>query len=152
SIEPRLNQVFAPILAIATDEKTKADLLELARAYHRDLLVDRSQESEAKVLEVIRDLRAAGEALTLKEIVSWFTERHADEYERKITPKWVGWIVRKRLHLQTVRRNGGFGIADEELASLPILFDRYGVTPPAEAGTASTQEETPVAPLSDQSP
>src|SRR5688572_18600396 len=43
-IEPRLSQVFAPLLAIIDDQKTRQDLRTLARSYNRDLITDRSQE------------------------------------------------------------------------------------------------------------
>lgn len=34
------------------------------------------------------------------------TERHGQEYDRPITDRWVGAIVRKRLNLRTYKSNG----------------------------------------------
>ena len=130
SIEPRLNQIFAPLLCIVTDPKTREDIRNLAREYNREIIADRGMETEAKVLEIIRDLLAAGEKLGIKEITSWFQDRFADDYDRKITTKWIGYIVRKRLRLQTRKSHGVFVVlaARERLGQ---LFCKYGVADPA---------------------
>ena len=58
-----------------------------------------------------------------------FTQRHGREYER-ITPKWIGTIIRKRLHLRTHKSSHGvFVISPEELKKLPTLYEIYGVMP-----------------------
>ncbi len=127
TIEPRLNQVIAPLLAIVGDEKTRAELRDLARRFNAELVAERGQGIEAQVLEVIRDLRAAGTALTVKAIADWFADRHADEYDRKVTPKWIGTVIRNRLHLKTERQRDGFTLAAGTDAALRHLFERYGI-------------------------
>jgi hypothetical protein len=58
-----------------------------------------------------------------------FTHRHGRDYER-ITPKWIGTIIRKRLHLRTHKSSHGvFVISPEELKKLPVLYEKYGVMP-----------------------
>jgi hypothetical protein len=58
-----------------------------------------------------------------------FTHRHGRDYER-ITPKWIGTIIRKRLHLRTHKSGHGvFVISPEELKKLPVLYEKYGVMP-----------------------
>ncbi len=127
SIEPRLNQVVAPLLAIVGDDATRAELRDLARRFNADLVADRGQGTEAQVLEVIRDLRAAGTELTVKAIADWFADRHGEEYERKITPKWIGTVIRYRLHLKTEKRHGVFMVAAQTGPVLEHLFERYGI-------------------------
>src|SRR5437868_9464951 len=56
SIEPRLNQIFVPLLSIVSDEQTREDLRELARRYNRELIVERGMDMEAQILEIIREL------------------------------------------------------------------------------------------------
>ncbi len=127
AIEPRLNQVIAPLLAIVGDEKTRAELRDLARRFNADLVAERGQGIEAQVLEVIRDLRASDEPLTVKAIADWFADRHADEYDRKVTPKWIGTLIRHRLHLKTERRRDGFALAEPAVPVINHLLERYGI-------------------------
>ena len=130
NIEPRLNQVFAPLLAIIEDAKAQDDLRELARKYHREMIADRSADMEAQVLEIIRDLLDSGDfKLSVKDITNWFVDRHGEEYERKITAKWIGNIIRRKLALKTQKSHGVFVIAPQEVSKLPRLYEKYGITP-----------------------
>lgn len=127
SIEPRLNQIFIPLLSIIEDANARQDLRDLARGYNREMVTDRGMDTEAQVLQVIHDLREAGESLALKAITSWFADRHGEELERKVTPKWIGYLIRKRLHLKTYKSNGVFVIQPDQGALLERLFLRYGI-------------------------
>ena len=128
TIEPRLNQIFVPLLSIIEDPKAREDLQELARRYHREIISDRGMDMEAQILEVIRDLLASQEStLSMKDITSWFVDRHGEDYERKVTPKWIGSIIRKKLRLKTHKSNGVYIIPIAEMPKLKLLFERYGV-------------------------
>jgi hypothetical protein len=127
TIEPRLNQIFIPLLSIIDNGQARKDLRDLARGYNREMLTDRGMDMEAQVLQVIRDLREAGEPLALKGITSWFADRHGEEYDRKITPKWIGYIIRKRLHLKTHKSNGAFVIEADQKSLIERLFRKYGI-------------------------
>lgn len=133
AIEPRLNQIFMPLLRLVDDPHMRAELQELARRYNRELVVDRGMDAEAHLLEIIRDMLASDDcaALSVKEVTSWFVERHGAEYDRKITPKWVGGLIRRRLGLRTQKTGGVFAIPREEEPKLSRLFARYGVEPRA---------------------
>lgn len=126
TIEPRLAQVFAPLLAVAQDETVREELLSLARSYHEDLLEERGVSLEAKLLEVIADLQKEDRPLAIGEIAAWFADRHGEDYER-VTPKWVGGLVRKRLRLKTRKSNGVYVIAETEGRKLRRLYERYGL-------------------------
>jgi len=129
AIEPRLNQVFVPLLSIIEDEKARADIRELARRISRELREDRGMDTEAQILEIIRDMIAAGEArLSVQDITSWFTDRHGADYERKITTKWVGYIVRRKLALKTQKSHGVFVIPPSEEVKLDRLYEKYGIS------------------------
>ena len=69
---------------------------------------------EAQVLEIIQELRESPYAdhLSIKEITERMSERHGDDFERKVTPHWIGYIVRRKLGLKTYRRSGSYRIAD----------------------------------------
>jgi len=130
NIEPRLNQVFAPLLAIIEDAEARADLHELARKYNREMIADRSSDMEAQILEIIKDLIASGDSrLSVKDITNWFVDRHGEDYERKITSKWVGHVIRRKLALKTQKSHGVFVIPPEEVPKLTQLYEKYGITP-----------------------
>lgn len=142
SLEPRLNQVFAPLLSLVQDESTRLELQGLARRYNEALLVERGMDTEAQVLEIIRDMLVQGTGrLPIKDIATWFADRYGDEYERKVTAKWIGWVIRKRLRLATEKSHGVFVIAESEASKLDRLFERYGVN--KEDATVSTDVPPP---------
>ena len=129
AIEPRLNQIFIPLLSIIDDPAARNDLRELARAYNREMIADRGLETEAHILEIIRDKLVSPyeTRLSVKDITSWFIDRHGTEYEKKITTKWIGWIIRKKLGLKTQRQNDGYAIEETEMPKLQRLYERYGL-------------------------
>ena len=129
TIEPRLNQIFVPLLSIVDDPAARAELKELARQYHGDMVTERGMDLEAQVLEVIRDLLVSDsvEPLSVKDIAAWMADRHGSEYQRPITARWIGSVVRTRLRLRTVRRHGVFIVPMEELPKLLSLYEKYGL-------------------------
>jgi hypothetical protein len=129
AIEPRLNQVFVPLLSIIEDPEAREELQELARRYNRELIAERGLDTEAQVLEIIRDMLASPfeTRLSVKDIMSWFVDRCGADYERKITTKWIGWIIRKRLGLKTERGRDGYIISVAEKGKLPRLYEKYGL-------------------------
>lgn len=128
-IEPRLNQVFVPILSIVDDENVREQLKELARRYQHDLVNDRGMTTEAQLVGVIDELLllADGPRLSVKEITEKFIEQYAAEYEKKVTNKWIGGILRKRLGLKPQRVHGTFVIPLEDLPRLNRLREKFGL-------------------------
>lgn len=141
TLEPRLNQIFVPLLSVIEDERAREDLRVLAREVNRQAIEERGIRVEAQVLEVIRDMGARGARLAVKEIASWFADRHGEDYER-VTPRWIGSILRKRLQLKTRRgTGGGFVVAESERPKLGLLFQKYGIE--AVAGGPEPEESRP---------
>ena len=129
-IEPRLNQIFMPLLSIVDDPTARGELRQLARRYHGELVTSRGMDMEAQVLEVIRDMLASPNepALSVREITQWFADRHGTEYQRPITPKWIGSVIRSRLRLRAQKSHGVFVIPREELPKLKRLYERYDLS------------------------
>jgi hypothetical protein len=88
------------------------------------------EDLEAQVLEVIQDLRESPYAngISIKEIAERVGERYGDDFERKVTPHWIGSVVRRRLGLKTEKRHGSYMIAATEGAKLTRLLEKYGIT------------------------
>lgn len=129
SVEPRLNQVFVPLLSVIDDPATRRELRDVARRYHREIVSERAMDTEAQVLEVISDLAAVPESsrVSVGDVTHLFTERHGEDYDRKVTSKWIGMILRRRLGLRPQKSHGTFVLPPEELAKLALLRERYGL-------------------------
>lgn len=129
SVEPRLNQVFVPLLSVIDDPDTRRELQDVARHYHREIVSERAMDTEAQVLEVISELAGGPDVprVSVGDVTRLFTERHGEDYERKVTSKWIGTIIRRRLGLRPHKSHGTFVISPEDLARLPVLRERYGV-------------------------
>src|SRR2546426_692319 len=129
SIEPRLAQIFVPLLSVIEDAGAREALRQVAREYHKELVADRGMDMEAQVLEIIGELQNStyGEGLSIKEIANRFIEQHGEDFERKVTPHWIGHIVRRKLQLKTERRREGYVIAVGEESKLARLFEKYGI-------------------------
>ena len=141
TLEPRLNQIFLPLLSIIEDESAREKIRAVARQYQREMISDRGLGTEAQVLEVIQDLIVLdGERpLPIKDITTRFAEVYGDEYQRKVTAKWIGFYVNKRLRLKGSRTRDGYVIPLSENPRLDQLFEKYGLSDSTQTQADSTQ-------------
>jgi len=51
-----------------------------------------------------------------------------EDFERKVTPHWIGRVVRRKLGLKTEKRHGSYVVAATEGPKLARLFEKYGVS------------------------
>ena len=129
TLEPRLNQIFAPLISIISDPNIRRELWEVARERQQEIVADRSMDVEAQLLEVIRDLERQQSKLAIGEITAAFIHRFGKECERRVTSKWIGFIVRRRLNiLKTHKNNGVYVISFTEQEKLRRLYEKYGLT------------------------
>jgi hypothetical protein len=131
AVEPRLNQVFVPLLSVIEDLAVQADLRALMHRYHRDLVQDRTMDTEAEVVAIVDELLRSVETgqVAVREITARFIERHGEDYERKVTPRWIGSILRRKLGLHPERRHGTFVIPPSEFPKVERLREKYGIEP-----------------------
>ena len=54
-------------------------------------------------------------------------ERYGVEYERPITNRWVGSILRKRLNIRTYKSHGVYVVPMQERSKIELLCTRFGV-------------------------
>ena len=132
-----------PLLSVIEDAATRAELRAIARRYHQELVTDRSMETEAQVLEIVDELATAPDEprVTVKDVTARFSERHAEDYERKVTTKWIGSIIRRRLGLKAVKSQGTFVIPVPELTKLARLREKYGFGEGAASETAQAEPQ-----------
>jgi len=127
-LEPRLRQIFGPLVAVISDPTDRQRVISYISKLNEDIVDERSEAAEAQVLQVIRDLVATPDArLAIQDITREFLRRHGDEYERRVTPRWIGSLVRRRLGLKLSRSTGMFTLGPEDVTQLAALYKRYGV-------------------------
>jgi hypothetical protein len=137
-LEPRLQQIFGPLVSVISDVSAREKVVAMIRKYNEDLVEERSEAAEAQVLSVIRELVARPDSrLAIQDITTEFIRRYGDEYERRITPRWVGSLVRRRLGLRPSRNTGVFALGPEEVVRLASLYKRFGLE-----STETVEEET----------
>src|SRR5207245_6067773 len=80
-------------------------------------------------LEIMHDMAHSRfeTRLSMRDITGWMIARHSMDYERKITSKWIGNILRKKLNLRLQKSDGLLSIPFSEKPKLERLFERYGV-------------------------
>jgi hypothetical protein len=127
-IEPRVMQVFAPLLAIVDAPVDRERIAERARQASRIIRAERSASVEAQLLDIIWELRTDAEPLSVKLIAERFAERYGVDYRRPITPRWIGGQLRSRLSLTPVKIHGVFLIAATDELRLAALFGRFGLS------------------------
>ena len=87
-------------------------------------------------MEIIQELQSVsdGAGIAIKEIASRSIEQHGEDFEREVTPHWIGRIVRRKLQLRTERRREGYVIAVGEESKLARLFEKYGIATTDDGG------------------
>ncbi len=130
SLSPRLNQILIPLLSIIEDEKLREEIRVTVRSFDQKLYAERSSSIEAGVLEVLKDLYQQGKenSIPVSEVTTIFTERFSAEYERPITARIIGGVLRKRLRLTTYKSHGVYVLPATEKTKVDELCIRYGVT------------------------
>ena len=132
-IEPRLNQILLPLMSVVADDKLRSELRAMALEAQLNLVADRGLLVEAQVLEILAELIAGSQrpVVPVADIATGLIERYGDEYDRPITNRWVGSVLRKRLNIRTYKSHGVYVVPMQERSKIELLCKRYGVDPDA---------------------
>ncbi len=126
--ENRIAQIYRPLLALTHDEETRNIIIRYAQKSQSFLKAFRSHSVEEQVLGIIADLLKKNRTpLSVKAITQLYQSRYGKEHIKPITPKWIGTIIRSKLHLNTVKSNGVYIIDNSERTKLQALFERYDI-------------------------
>ena len=128
-IEPRLNQILLPLMSVVADDKLRSELRAMALEAQLNLVADRGLLIEAQVLEILAEVivRSERPVVAVADIVAGLIDRYADEYDRPITNRWVGSILRKRLNIRTYKSHGVYVVPMQERPKIELLCRRYDV-------------------------
>jgi hypothetical protein len=129
SLSPRLNQILVPLLSIIDDERLQDEVRDSVKSFDQDLYAERSASAEAGVLEILAEvLSEPGRAsIPVAEVTIAFIGRFGQEYDRPITNRFIGGILRKRLRLSTYKSHGVYVVPVTEKPKVEQLCIRYGV-------------------------
>lgn len=128
-LSPRLNQILVPLLSIIDDEAVRNDIRRAARSLDAQLRAERSAMPEAQLLEVLEQAFASttDERVWVADVTRCFAERFGADYERPITNRYVGSLLRKRLRIATYKSHGTYAVARTEREKLRVIAKRYGL-------------------------
>ncbi len=126
-VEARVGQVFAPLLSIVKDAEARDRIRTLARGHTGAIRAERSASIEAQLLAIILEMRRENVALSIKEMADRFAERYGADFQRPVTPRWIGSQLRRRLSLIPVKSHGIFTIPSTQLGRIQSLIERFEV-------------------------
>ena len=132
TLSSRTNQILVPLLSLVEEDGLRIRIRDAARTLEERARGERSDIPEALVLEVLQGLLGEQDTLTalpVQSITRALIERFGSEFERPITHRYVGSLIRTRLHLPTYKRRGVFVIplSDAVREQIRELCGRFGV-------------------------
>ena len=135
SLSPRLNQILVPLLSIIDDEGLRHELRNSVKSFEQELYAERSASSEGSIVEVLAELLAdnPNPNIAVSEITGAFIARYGEDYERPVTNRFIGGILRKRLRLLTYKSNGVYVLPTSEKDKVDQLCVRFGIAKPSPA-------------------
>lgn len=131
-LSARTNQILTPLCSLVEEGGLRAKIRQAASALDAQVKADRADIPEALVLEMIHGLvmqDEAREVIPVQVITGLMRDRFASEFERPISNRYVGSLVRTRLHLPTYKRKGIYVIplTQPVREQLNELYLRFGV-------------------------
>jgi hypothetical protein len=104
----------------------RSELRGIAQEAQLNLVAERGLLVEAQVLEILAELmgRSQRPVVPVSEIATGLIERYGEEYERPITNRWVGSILRKRLNIRTYKSHGVYVVPMQERSKIELLYLR----------------------------
>jgi hypothetical protein len=104
-------------------------LRSVASEIQAGIVAERGLLAEAQVLEILAELMTISERafVPLEDVTVGLIERYGAEYERPITNRWIGGVLRRRLNLRTYKSHGIYVVPTTERTKIEALCARYGV-------------------------
>jgi hypothetical protein len=126
-LSPRMNQLLTGLLACGTNETDRSAIVAFAADQEREAQSSLAFRPESYVLNALSALhyKSAG-SIALADVRRYLTRHHSAEFDRPITARYVGQLVRAKLNLATKKSHGTFKVLVSE-ARLTDLMCRFGV-------------------------
>lgn len=127
ALSARSNQLAAPLLSLVASESVRESIKELLKEEEDEQAVDRSMQVEALVLDAILRLLSRqpdARALPLSAIREETLRSQAGEFERPLTSRFLGSIIRNKLRMKSYK-SGVYVVQIPERQVLLDLCRRY---------------------------
>lgn len=130
NLSPRLNQILVPLLSIVEDDAIKEEIRDAAQGLEKELRAEKSSAPEGELLVILSELMEdfSRTSIPLSEITKLFVERHGADYDRSITNRYIGYLIRKRLRLHSHKSHGVYVVPLSEKSKIEALCARYGIS------------------------
>ena len=127
-LDRRINQVYLPLLSLIEDEEIRKQIITIARKKNEQIKTDRGFQTEADVLfSIKKGYEKHKTDLSISQITNIFIKNYGNLYEQKVTPKWIGSIIRRKLRLSTRKKNGIYILSENQKDILSNLYAKYDV-------------------------
>lgn len=125
-VEPRINQVMIPILALTQDDKRRQELIDFVKTYNRKIVDQRADSSPAQILQAIVELKENSD-LSYRNIAKLVNDkRDLAHGEKAIQPTMIGRINKNEFNFEVSRpSNIAHIVWNQDLGA--ELCQRYGV-------------------------
>jgi len=126
-LSPRTNQILIPLLSVVPDTTARDEIRVALRRLEKESAATRSTNIEADVLTILAELCGGSrDSIAVAEVAARLAQRAAGEYERPITNRYVGSVLRSGLGLQTYKTGGVYRVTVDR-GRLSGLSARYGI-------------------------
>jgi hypothetical protein len=124
----RFNQTVVPLLSVAPDEQMRGIIRACAERSDDKTASLRTLSVEAELVESMCDLLAEDvdtEFLSVGVIATALRKKVAGEFERPVTNRYVGQLLRGELGLYTYKKHGVYVMPPSEFPKVHQLAKRY---------------------------
>jgi hypothetical protein len=127
-LEARMNQILLPLLSVIPDGELREVIRDAASTLQAGLIAERGASTEGQILSIVERLLASEPdgLISLSAIATEFVAAYGSEYERPITNRWIGSVLR-RLGIVLYKSNGVFVVVPGQAENIVALCERYGV-------------------------
>lgn len=127
-LEPRMNQILLPLLSVVPEGPYRDAIVRHAERSQARTFADRGDSAEGQVLTIVQAVaRTSNDApVAISDIAEAFRTAHASEYERPISNRYVGSVLR-RLGLSPYKSHGTYVLAVAGNDRLLALYRRFGI-------------------------
>lgn len=129
-VSPRLNQTALALLSIIDDAELREAVAAELAAEEARVSDERASTAEVAMLRLVRDAFADAKTpyVSVAEITERFSSFALEKSYQRPTNKWVGWVLRDRLGLSTIKSRGVYVIPQTERPKIEALAMRAGLS------------------------
>jgi hypothetical protein len=130
-VSPRLNQTALALLSIVDDAAIRAEIAQALVGDEARGLEERASHADMVVLRALLEAFAhtPSASIALGDLAERASRMAPERFYLRPTPKWIGWVVRDRLGLKTMKSRGVYVVTQSEKPKLDVWAKRIGWKP-----------------------